>query len=129
MKTLKMKTLKKILLVFIIIIIVRCIIYIIGAFLYNFYEPFYNKVNIDEAESIINRIEDYKKANGHLPKTLGEIGFEEYCPGNSQAYEYMYEIINDSVYTISFLSISKSMNVNYFSDTKQWKGPGGQILQ
>ena len=66
-----MKIVIKILLCFIIIIIV---ITFASLFCTNKRET----MLMQKGEEIITKIEEYKKRNGYLPQTLGEIGFEEY---------------------------------------------------
>lgn len=78
-----------------------------------------DEVLMQKGEEIIIKIEEYKRKNGHLPKTLKEIGFEQY-EAEENANSFYYNIVSDSVYTISFM-MSIDYNKFYYSDTKQWE--------
>ena len=108
-----MKMVIKILLCFIIIIIV---ITFASLFCTNKRET----MLMQKGGEIIAKIEEYKKRNGNLPKSLGEVGFEEYDTEEGANTLY-YSLINDSVYSISFMLMSADHNKFYYSDTKQWQ--------
>ena len=69
------------------------------------------------AESLIEKIEEFKIENGKLPENVTEIGLKE--SSESPAY---YSKINDSTYTVWY-AIGFESNV-YYSNTKKWREEG-----
>lgn len=63
----------------------------------------------------IKGIESFKKDNGVLPSSLNDIDFSNEKGSN----EIIYEVLNDSVYVISYMH-SIDFNMLYYSDTKKW---------
>lgn len=71
-------------------------------------------------EEIIKKIEAYKKANGHLPDSLGDIGIAEKEEG-----PVYYSKVNDSIYEI-YYGFLLGESVIYNFKTHKWeiyKGP------
>ncbi|MBP5687551.1 MAG: hypothetical protein J6X22_02785 [Muribaculaceae bacterium] len=73
--------------------------------------------NINECcGDVIEMIEEYKAAKGHLPESLDDIDFEN----GSGADEIYYELLNDSTYIISYIASEADHNKCYYSDDKKW---------
>ena len=63
----------------------------------------------------ISLVEEYRNQNGTLPKSLSEVGFKN-SDGSDEIY---YDILNDSVYSVSYM-YSMDFNKFYYSDTQTW---------
>lgn len=68
-----------------------------------------------ETEKAIALIEEYKSMTGKLPMNLDEVKFNNFPPPDS----IMFDIINDTTYTLSFTH-SIDYNLFYYSDEKKW---------
>ena len=67
------------------------------------------------ANTIIQKVEEYKASNKKLPKNLKELGFED--SETSPAY---YQKLSDTTYEVWYgLSLGESKT--YTSKNKQWK--------
>ncbi|GEN76392.1 MULTISPECIES: hypothetical protein [Chryseobacterium] len=73
--------------------------------------------NMQEANHIINKIEEYRKSNKKLPENLNEIGVKETEEG-----PVFYKRIGLSNYII-WIQAESSMGDSdiYYSDTKKWE--------
>lgn len=65
--------------------------------------------------SVIQKIENYRKSNGYLPKKLSEIGIKETEEG-----PFYYDKINDVNYSLSFGTTLGESKI-YYSDSKKWE--------
>lgn len=63
----------------------------------------------------INLVESYRNQHGYLPRSLSEVQFKN-SDGSDEIY---YDLLNDSVYTISYM-YSIDYNKFYYSDTQTW---------
>lgn len=70
----------------------------------------------ERCSDVIELIEEYKAAKGHLPKSLDDIDFKN----ESRADEIYYELLNDSTFMISYIASEADHNKCYYSDDKKW---------
>jgi hypothetical protein len=101
----------------------------------------YTEKNKKAGNTIIEKIELYKKANGHPPNWLQSIGYEEYDflgrHGDNQIYIadttisgtsvikvngeiFCYERI-DSINYVIWFGTTLGEGIYYYSDTQQWE--------
>lgn len=72
---------------------------------------------IDEGNLMVKKIEDFKKKNKRLPKSLEEIGIKE----KDGADVLDYNIDRDSInYRISFIMSIDNSKI-YYSDSRKWE--------
>ena len=91
-------------------LIVICSIFLISC-------DYRNKKMIKEAETIIQKIEKYKREKGKIPPNLVYIGIEETEEG-----PIYYVPWKDSInYIIYFSEAGVGESLKYYSDTRMWE--------
>jgi hypothetical protein len=70
---------------------------------------------VKTGNEIVNKIENFKKDKGNLPKTLSEIGIEEKEEG-----PIYYRKESETKYILWF-GTTLGESITYDSDTKEWK--------
>ncbi len=80
--------------------------------------------NIDNSNALINKIEEFKAREGHLPVTLEELRLK------TEGLGLFYHIRHDpKFYCVSFVSSNDAFNnTDYCSDEKRWDNSCGSWL-
>lgn len=98
-----------------IVIIVLIVTYIMG---YNVSKR--RNAEIGNRDIIIERIESYVSANGRLPESLSEVGFEQASAGYTfKGIYFDYLILDDKKYIIEYTS-EDNVLTQYISEEHRW---------